>query len=86
MIHASLKIYIINDQPCKQYKTIIMVGDYNTVLNTSMDRKVNHTTSYHSHPLKEITNVMDQLELVAIWTIKYPYLVRYTGRRLNKAS
>jgi exonuclease III len=27
--------------------SIIMVGDFNTVLNTSMDRKGNHTTNYH---------------------------------------
>ena len=28
MIHASLKIYIIIYQAYKQYRTIIMVGDY----------------------------------------------------------
>ena len=63
--------------------SIIMVGDFNTVLNTSMDRKGNHTTNYHPLALKEI---MDILELVDIWRLKYPDLVRKTWRRLNLAS
>uniref|UniRef100_A0A4W5JZ51 exodeoxyribonuclease III n=1 Tax=Hucho hucho TaxID=62062 RepID=A0A4W5JZ51_9TELE len=66
--------------------SIIMVGDFNTVLNTSMDQKGNHTTNYHPQALKEIMNVMDILELVDIWRLKYPDLVRYTWRRLNQAS
>jgi exonuclease III len=66
--------------------SIIIVGDFNTVLNTSMDRKGNHTTNYHPQALKEIRNVMDILELVDIWRLKYPDLVRYTWRRLNQAS
>ena len=61
-----------------------MVGDFNTVLNTSMDREGNHSTNYHPQALKEIMNVMDILELVDIWRLKYPYLVRYTWRRLIK--
>ena len=56
MIHASLKICIIVYQII-QY-SIIMVGDYNTVLNTSIDRVGNHSTNYHPHALKEIINVM----------------------------
>ena len=47
-----------------------MVGDYNTVLNSSMDRKGNHTTNNHPYALKEIVNVMDTLELVDIWRLK----------------
>ena len=66
--------------------SIIMVGYYNTVLNSSMDRKGNHTTNNHPHALKEIVNVMDTLELVDIWRLKYADLVRYTWRRLNQAS
>ena len=62
MIHASLKICIIIYQHYKQYKTIIMVDVYITVLNTSMDRKGNHTTNYHPQALKEIMNVMDILD------------------------
>ena len=31
-------------------------------------------------------NVMDILELVDIWRLKYPDLVRYTWRKLNQAS
>jgi hypothetical protein len=60
-----------------------MVGDINMVLNTSMDRKGNHTTNYPLQALKEIMNVMDILELVDIWRRKYPDLVRYTWRRLK---
>ena len=66
--------------------SIIMVGDFNTVLNTSMDRKRNHTTNYHRQALKEIMNVMEILELVYIWRLKYPDLVRYTWGRLNTRS
>jgi hypothetical protein len=40
---------------------IIMVGDYNTVLSTSMDRKGHHSTNYHHRALREITNIMDTL-------------------------
>ena len=58
--------------------SIIIVGDFNTVLNTSMDRKGNHTTNYHPQALKEIMNVMDILELMDVWRLKYPDLVRYT--------
>ena len=60
-----------------------MVGDFNMVLNTSMDQKGNHNTNYHPHALKDIMNVMDILELVDIWRLKYPDLVRYTWRRLD---
>jgi exonuclease III len=42
--------------------SIIMVGDFNTVLNTSMDRKGNHTTNYHPQALKEIMNVSGFME------------------------
>ena len=66
--------------------SIIMVGDFNTVLNTSMDRKGNHTTNYHPQAVKEIMNVMDILELVDIWRLKFPDLVRYIWRRLNQVS
>uniref|UniRef100_A0A674ACN7 Endonuclease/exonuclease/phosphatase domain-containing protein n=1 Tax=Salmo trutta TaxID=8032 RepID=A0A674ACN7_SALTR len=71
-----------NDDPTT-LDSIIMVEPFNTFLNTSMDRKGNHTTNYHPQALKEI---MDVLELVDIWRLKYPDLVRYTWRRLNQAS
>ena len=63
-----------------------MVGDYNTVLSTSMDRKGNHSTNYHAHAHKEITKIMDTIKIVDIWRLKNPDLVRYTWRRLNQAS
>ena len=63
-----------------------IVGDYNTVLSASMDRKGYQTTNYHPHALKEITNIMDTLELVDLWRQKNPDLVRYTWRRFNQAS
>ena len=78
MIQASLKIYIRTYQLQATLDSIITVGDLNTVLNTSMDRKGNRTTNYHPRALKEIMNVMDILELVDIWRLKYPDLVRYT--------
>jgi hypothetical protein len=51
-----------------------------------MDHKGNHTTYYHPPALKEITNVMDILELVDIWRLKDLDLVRYTWWRINQAS
>ena len=63
-----------------------MVGDYNTVLSTSMGRKGNNSTNFHHRALKEITNIMDTLEIVDIWRLKNPDLVRYKWRRLNQAS
>ena len=35
--------------------------------STSMDRKGNHSTNYHHRALKEITNIMDKLEIVNIF-------------------
>uniref|UniRef100_A0AAZ3PMB9 exodeoxyribonuclease III n=1 Tax=Oncorhynchus tshawytscha TaxID=74940 RepID=A0AAZ3PMB9_ONCTS len=74
-----------NDDPTT-LDSIIMVGDFNTVLNTSMDRKGNHTTNYPPRALKEIMNVMDILELVDIWRLKYPDLVRYTWRSVDRGQ
>ena len=62
-----------------------MMGDYNTVLSTSIDRKGNHSTNYHPRALK-ITNIMDTLEIVDIWRLKNPDLVRHRWRRLNQSS
>jgi hypothetical protein len=45
-----------------------MVGDYNTVLSTSMDS--NHSTNHHHSALKELTNIMGTLEIVDIWRLK----------------
>jgi hypothetical protein len=56
-----------------------MVGDYNTILNPSMDLKGTHSINYHyPYALKEITNIIDILEQVDIWRFTYPDLVRYT--------
>ena len=53
-----------------EIKSIIMVRDFNKVLSTSMDRKGNHSTNHRV--LKEITNIMDTLEIVDIWRPKIP--------------
>jgi hypothetical protein len=37
-----------------------------------MDRKGNHSTNYHHRALKEITNIMDTLEIVDSWRLKTP--------------
>jgi hypothetical protein len=36
--------------------------------------------------IKEISNIMDTLQIVDIWRLKNPDLVKYTWRRLNQAS
>lgn len=77
---------ICNNLLSSQATKSIMVGDYNMVLTTSMDRKGNHSTNYHPQAFKEITKIMDTLELVDIWRLKIPDLVSYTWRRLNQAS
>jgi abortive infection bacteriophage resistance protein len=38
----------------------------------------NRMTNYHPRALKEITNIMDTFELVVIWRLKNPELVRYS--------
>ena len=40
--------------------------------STSMERKDNHSTNYHHRALKEITNIMETLEIVDIWRQKKP--------------
>jgi hypothetical protein len=66
---------------------IIMVAVLSTSkLSTSMNRKGNHSTNFYHCALNEITNIMDTLEIVDIWRLKNPNLVRYTRRRLNQAS
>ena len=64
-----IRIYQIYKQLLTINNTIIMVGDFNMVLNTSMNWKGNRTTNYHHQALKEIMNVMDILELVNIWRL-----------------
>ena len=60
------EIWVINLNGPNQDLSILMVGDYNTVLSTSIDCKGNHTTNFHHRALKEITNIMDTLEIVYI--------------------
>ena len=44
----------------------IMVGDYNIVQNSEIDRKGNNTANYHPRTHKEIRTIMDEKELVDI--------------------
>jgi uncharacterized protein YpbB len=84
------EIWLINLYCPNQDDPYFIENIYNNLLNlsatsTSMDRKGNHSTNYH-HALKEITNIMDTLEIVDIYRLKNTDLVRYTRRRLNQAS
>lgn len=68
------------------YEYIIVAGDYNTVLNSAIDRKGNKTSNYHQRALKEITNTMDTHDLVDIWRLKNPHSTKFTWRRSTCAS
>ena len=68
------------------YDFIVMAGDFNTVINTTTDRKGNQKTNYHKHALEAIINTMDTLDLVEVWRLKNPDLIRYTWRRATQAS
>ena len=56
------------------------------MLSTLMDRKGNHSTNYHHYALKEITHIMETLEIVDIWRLKNPDLVRYSGAKNDLVS
>jgi hypothetical protein len=56
------------------------VGDYNTVLNTVKEITLQTITLMH------LRRSWNTLELVDIWRLKNPDLVRYTQRRLNQDS
>ena len=51
---------------------IIMVGDYNTVLSTSMDRKGNHSPNYHHCALKEMIKYYGHIQNSGYFETKKP--------------
>lgn len=65
---------------------IIMVGDFNSVIDGTLDRKGKTIINYHPQAAAKIQNLMDSLDLVDIWRLKNPDLIRYTWRRQNQAS
>lgn len=63
-----------------QDRNLIMTGDYNTVLEVDLDRKVIQTKNYHSKACYAISGLMSSLDLVDIWRMQNPKLIRYTWR------
>ena len=65
---------------------IIMMGDFNLVLNTKLDRYKSSTNNEHA--LQALHQIMSDLFLVDIWRIRNPDTIRYSWRReaSNQAS
>lgn len=70
----------------EQQGEFIIVGDFNVALDKTLDRKGNTSINYHPQALQKIQNAIDAFDLIDIWRLKNPKLVRYTRRRQNQAS
>lgn len=53
----------------EQQGEIILVGDFNIVLNNVLDRKGNTFGNYHPQALHKIQNIIDSYDLVDIWRL-----------------
>jgi len=64
----------------------IIVGDFNTALNSNLDRAGHQTSNYHPNCLQAINSLCANLDLVDIYRYHHPTAVRYTWRRRLQAS
>ncbi len=65
--------------------SIIMVGDFNTLLDPAKDR-AGGRRDYQDQRSYAIASMISVMDLVDIWRIKNPDLSRYTGQRKSMAS
>ena len=67
---------------------VILIGDYNTVLNNELDRKLNNSSAVpvDSKSSKQIHELMDELSLEDIWRIRNPSIKRYSWYRKTKRN
>ena len=72
----------LNDCP----ENVLIVGDFNLVLNADMDRQGASQYNYHPKAFKVLSECIASLDLVDIWRLRNPGLRRYTWRRNKQAS
>lgn len=66
--------------------TVKSLGGFNSAIDGTLDRKGKTVINYHPQAVAKIENLMDSLDLVDIWHLKNPDLIRYTWTRQNQAS
>ena len=66
-------------------QNIIMGGDFNTSLNTDMD-KLGGSIEKESIHTKNLKTFMDEIDLIDIWRVRNPQLRQYTRRDMSKAG
>jgi len=64
----------------------IIVGDFNTTLNSELDRAGHRSSVYHPNSRNAINSICANLDLLDIFRYNYPSTVRYTWRRRRQAS
>ena len=66
---------------------IVMVGDYNTVMNLNYDRNSGmRTQSNNRNATKQICDLIDELSLDEIWRTRNPDVRRYSWYRTIKSN
>ena len=64
-------------------KTIIIGGDFNTVLDETLDKR-NGRTDTHRKCRSKIRNLMDTYNLIDIWRETHPNIKQYTWHSAHK--
>ncbi len=67
-------------------KGLIMVGDYNNVLDVHLEQKGAQNRNYHAKSYNAISGIMSSLDLIDIWRMQNPKQTRYRWRQGNQAS
>ena len=65
---------------------LVVVGDFNTVQNSAMDRSGARLRNYHPNALEAISELKGKFDLHDVWRFRNPNVVRYTWRRGLYAS
>lgn len=71
--------YISNNQD----KSYIIGGDFNTVLNEKMDKKIGRTDT-HKLCRNKIKHIIETFNLIDIWRVTHPSLRQYTWHSSHK--
>ena len=89
-----INVYVPNDEKVKfteklfniidsfENNNIIIVGDWNSVLDPEMDTKF-YTNTQKSKMTKELSNYMRRKGLLDIWRMNHPQLKKFTWARRN---
>lgn len=78
-VFKKLEEYIIDNQE----KTVIVGGDFNTVLNEKLDKR-NGRVNTHKLCRNQIRHIIDTFNLIDIWRDTHPNLRQYTWHSSHK--